>query len=286
MSLKHLIWSGSFLSKIDLSEISFDGVIWNVTYCAEEYFNNNSKNLYQEYGVTMIDLSNTNAKIDFSKAFGSEFKDSSVGVEVICCNFSNTNLSNNLIDYDFVAEECNFSNTGLGVNFKSESDIGFYSSILSGLDFSEYTVDETFFGEEYQQFKAVDCDLSNTGLNVRTTNIPSDIMSKYKKWLSLNDLVCSDDISNQEIDRIKRERGFLYNETEKYRISLDGMKYLGEAMAKGYLVGCCVNGKKVLSAEERHTLASEKLQEYEAYKQEVFSSVESSIEEQIRRLKR
>ena len=283
VSVKHLIWSGSFLSKIDLSEVSFDGVYWNVAYNAVEYFDEAS-NLYQEYGVTMIDLSNTNAKIDFSKAFGSDLD--GVEIEMSCCNFSNTNLSNNLIDYDFSAEKCDFSNTGLRVNFKSDSDIRFYSSVLSGLDLSEYTVDETFFGEEYQQYIAFDCDLSNTGLSVKTTSIPDDVCSKRKKWLELRELYNSDDISKNESQRINIEMNQLFQETYEYKESLDGMEFLGQSMAKGYLIGCYVNGKKIMTADEKHTIASEKLQKYEAFKQELFSSVDSIIGEQIKRMKK
>ena len=207
-------------------------------------------------------------------------------IELSSCNFSNTNLSNNLIDYDFYADKCNFFNTGLRVNFKSDSDIRFYSSILSGLDLSEYTVNETFFGEEYQQYIGFNCDLSNTGLRVKTSEIPDEICSKNKRYSSLCNLFNSDDISTEKKQQIKSEMNTLYNETYEYTVSLDGMEFLGQSIAKGYLAGCYVNGKKIMTKDENHTIASEKLGEYETYKQELFDSVNSSIQEQIRSLKR
>lgn len=286
VSVKYLVWSGSFLSKIDLSEVSFDGVLWNIIYNAENCFGENSKNVYQEYGITMIDLSNTNAKIDFSKSFGSNLYGITIEIELFGCNFSNMDLSNNFVDYDFTAEKCNFINTGLSVNFKSDSDIRFYSSILSGLDLSEYTVNETFFGEEYQQYIGFNCDLSNTGLRVKTSDIPDEICSIYKKWLSLRDLYISDDTSEVEKKKISVQMNNISSQTYDYDISLAGMEFLGQSIAKGYLAGCYVNGKKIMTENENHTIASEKLSEYETYKQELFDSVNSSIQEQIRSLKR
>lgn len=281
--VKYLIWSGPFLSKIDLSEVSFDGVCWDIKYNDNEQIYENAKNLYREFGVKNIDLSNTNAKIDFSKAFTFDVDD----IQVVCCDFSNTDLSNNVIDYNFCTEKCNFSGTRLKVNFKSKSDIRFYSSILSGLDFSEYTVDETFFGEEYQQYMAHDCDLSSTGLRVKTTKIPSDILSKYRIWLDLRkNLHASKNLSKKREQQIQMEMGTLYKEFVDYREQLYGMEYLGEAISHGYLVGCYVNDKKIMTNDEKHTLANEKLKEYETYEHSLFSLVNIAIEEQIRSLKK
>lgn len=78
----------------------------------------------------------------------------------------------------------------------------------------------------------------------------------------------------------------LYNETYEYRVLLNDMEFLGQSIAKGYLAGCYINGKKIMTEEENHTIANEKLSEYEAYKQKLFNSVNSSIQEHIRSLKR
>ena len=282
---KNLIWSGSFLSKIDLSEVSFDDVIWNVIYDEGVYFANDEINLYEKYGIKEINLSNTNAKIDFSKSFGRKYKND-WEVELMCCNFSSTNLSNNLIDYNFTAEKCNFSNTSLSVMFKSGCSIRFYTSILSGLDLSKCVVDETAFGEEYQQYVFFDCNLSNTGLKVKTTNIPNDMISKYKKWLSLRDLFNLDDVLGVEKKKINFEMNQLYKDIYAYRFSLEGIHYLGEVIAKGFLIGCYVNDKLIVSKEQSQVFSHKKKEEYEEYKNKLFNSINDSIDEQIRSMKR
>lgn len=59
--VKYIVWSGDFLSKIDLSEISFDDVLWDINVEDDD-------NYYSENEIYEINLSNTNAHIDFSKS--------------------------------------------------------------------------------------------------------------------------------------------------------------------------------------------------------------------------
>ena len=58
------VWTGDFLRKIDLSEVSFDGVCWD----AEGYLSPQKEKKYSE-AISNIDFSYTNANIDFTKAF-------------------------------------------------------------------------------------------------------------------------------------------------------------------------------------------------------------------------
>lgn len=60
---KVVAWSGSFLSKIDLSEIDFDNVLWRGEYVVDK-----KDNYVVKSDVLPIILDNTNAKIDFSKS--------------------------------------------------------------------------------------------------------------------------------------------------------------------------------------------------------------------------
>lgn len=60
---KAIVWSGPFLRKIDLSKLSFDNVTWDRDDVAY------SKVRLATHFKYIIDLSNTNAKIDFSKSF-------------------------------------------------------------------------------------------------------------------------------------------------------------------------------------------------------------------------
>lgn len=116
------ILTPEILRKIDLSEISFENVLFNYTCQSEEI-------LKKIYGINyldilygnkfLIDLSYTNANIDFSKIFGrSCYK----------CNFSHVDLSNSKLKFLQVVSESDFSYTNIeevpnkaflsGVNFK------------------------------------------------------------------------------------------------------------------------------------------------------------------------
>lgn len=116
------VWTGKFLRKIDLSEISFENVLFDFSALPkenlEEIFSVNYLDIL--YGNKfLIDLSRTNAKIDFSKIFGrSCYK----------CNFSHVDLSNSKLKFLQVVSESDFSYTNIkevpnkaflsGVNFK------------------------------------------------------------------------------------------------------------------------------------------------------------------------
>lgn len=234
---KYIVWSGQFLSKIDLSEVSFDDVIWETSQSVEN-------NLCPIEGIGLenscdnIDLSNTNAKIDFSKSFYAKenFKDNSIRF----CNFANTDLSNNELGSGLTIEDCDFSNTNININLNSEN-LWIFDTNMDGLDFSSYTVDESFFSD-YATCFAVDCSLRNTGLNVSMTPNGSEYtFAGY--YLGLKEIV-------------------------------------GEAISKGRLDGCYVNGKKILTLEERQVIAQEKRAEYEKMKEDLIAETTSSIEQQ------
>lgn len=258
--VKYVVWSGPFLSKIDLSEVSFEDVMWSVSYNNYSYFAPGTEHRYREEGVEQIDLSNTNAKIDFSKSFGSKYAGRSIWLSTEYCDFSNTDLSNNLIE-GMVANECNFSNTGLRVNFNTKDLLAFHQSDLSGLDFSAYTVDEDFFRGEWVDGKpsAYECNLSGTGLRVRTT---TDVGEALRK-----DSMSTDDMSTEE--------------RKALRNSLAAMDSLAKTIKAGHLVGCYVNDKPILSQEQRQEMAQEKRDEYEKMKEDLFAATIQSIDQQI-----
>lgn len=109
---KLIVWSGPFLSKLDLSEVSFDDVVWDGP-SASGWYTENDK-------VESIDLSNTNARIDFSKSFYAKGKFERNWIQD--CNFANVDLSNNLLDGAYSINNCNFSNTGLNIILASNVD--------------------------------------------------------------------------------------------------------------------------------------------------------------------
>ena len=106
---KFVTWSGSFLSKIDLSEVSFEDVIWDSNI--KSYFKD-KKDI--DSGMK-INLSNTNAKIDFSKSFSSKYNDR---LFINGCIFSGTDLSNNKLENVNIYYS-DLSNTNINIDFNS-----------------------------------------------------------------------------------------------------------------------------------------------------------------------
>ncbi len=86
IAVKYPIWSGEFLSKIDLSQISFDDVCWNLGDLDINYSNTNAViNLDSQWDFCYCNFSG----IDFShtKIFASQ-----IGTTIKNCNFKNTGL--------------------------------------------------------------------------------------------------------------------------------------------------------------------------------------------------
>ncbi len=91
--VKYTAWTGPFLRKIDLSEVSFAKVLFD----AEEII---KRGLEDEKFI--IDLSGTNAKIDFKTI---------VGFEISKCDFSNMDLSEANFTFINRISGCKFNNS-------------------------------------------------------------------------------------------------------------------------------------------------------------------------------
>lgn len=176
MLIKYPVWTGKFLQKIDLSELEFAHVMWNPCYDPNEYFEKGADNRFGN--VDSIDFSNTNAKIDFEKSMVEL-----AVLDIVNCNFSNTDLSNN--DFD--------------------------NSILVNI---------------------VDSILNNTGFK----------FCAEKNFAGLN---------------------------------------VGRSIKKCHLIGCYVNGVKILSPEEKKEIVKQKRIEYEKYIEDFFNRTLTEIDEQI-----
>lgn len=102
------IWSGDFLAKIDLKEISFQDVLWNYDICIalngvfdqlmESIYQIKSKNLVYAIPPYEICYADINAQIDLAESFLFNFGKSS-GIQkydglisVARCNFSGTDI--------------------------------------------------------------------------------------------------------------------------------------------------------------------------------------------------
>lgn len=101
---KILVWTGDFLRKIDLSEVSFEDVFWSY----DEYCNGGI--LGQ---ANYINLSCSNANIDFSKSFESKILTGAF-FNLRNCSFRGVDLSNSHITDVFNCfENCDLRDTGI-----------------------------------------------------------------------------------------------------------------------------------------------------------------------------
>lgn len=137
---KFVVWSGEFLKKIDLSEVSFEDVVWEVRdgFVSCTYDENGkiiwATEYYKQFGVDRITLSGTNAIIDFHKSYAYKIgqhwspplndKDGHC-IYINYCDFSGTDLSNNKIDLSnntiyegAIVSNSNFDNTGIKISNK------------------------------------------------------------------------------------------------------------------------------------------------------------------------
>lgn len=184
------LWSGEFLSKIDLSEISFEDVSWgflaeeNYEIDYEEFLSGEEKfdkimsqNKQKTY---IINYTNTNANIDFTKSW--EYKNYE---EIIISNinFSGTDLSKN--DMSSISEcwNSNLSNTGIIIPKNSNKIMFFESTNLEGIDLSTYEINATDYIRDCAKH-FVNCNLKNTGIKIidKATKDLQDYNYEYKNY--------------------------------------------------------------------------------------------------------
>ncbi len=160
---------GAGLCKLDLSEISFEGVsLW---------------------AKDTVDFSNTNIKIDFRKVARSPYQEERIILDHI--DFTNVDLSDShLKDTDKLdARHCSFKNTNLSLTTAKYYPLK--KCDLTGLDLSSTTlysmawkddphvsIEESLenYGEKYY-LSLSNCNLSNTGATIKVG--PNDPTSRY-----------------------------------------------------------------------------------------------------------
>lgn len=120
------VWTGEFLSKLDLSEVSFANVCWS------KRINGDGK--IEDAGVFSEKLcfANTNIKVDFTS--------SAYPVDIIKCDFSNVDLSNSNITCANVISDCNLSNTKIKLEDQINKNTKFINVILDNNDLSNSTI--------------------------------------------------------------------------------------------------------------------------------------------------
>ena len=220
VKVKYIEWSGDFLSKIDLSEVSFEDVFWDIDaiHQSKEQFvsrdNSTFLSLKQLYGAATFDerkeyakgeienseesiyfviegkqyyfpkhvnLSNTNAFIDFSNSFLGKYSSyydyhnynthQNLNQNSITnVDFTNVDLSNNNMDGNYLFGNCSLNNTGLKFDL-NKGLINLYDCDLRGLDFSNTVLDKSKLvesnGYNWKKDSSIKlCNFRDTGLKI------------------------------------------------------------------------------------------------------------------------
>jgi len=301
------VWTGEFLRKLDLSELSFENAYLDILYFNETEVNKYEKRLFnselcmndddskvfiEEYkncndekilkGPYAFDFSYTNIKLDFKST-------KSITDRILSCNFEGVDLSKSKFE-DFVFYSCNMKNTRLNqfdtkyLKYRIDCD-------LSDNNLSNITVDVNGFtdGEYCENFAGNRNKYKNTGLKIKyifhldeQDKLHYDIM-KNKGLIDGDrfpiDYEIDDDYDN--IDKYKEAFGniskkqieLLYWGAYWYAKYLTMNHNFVEKIKRGDFDGCYLNGKLIDSKT-----INEQPESYE----ELMSSITESIEEQKR----
>lgn len=188
------VWSGDFLSKIDLSEVDFENVSWSVL--GENTENNmnklieslnenqNLKLIQNDYDLSsfngIINYSNTNKKIEFKESI--EYK---INQKVVLnnCNFRNADLINNAIE-NYSINNCDLSNTYL--IFKKFNIKEIVNSNLYGLNLIRFSIEAK---DLVNYFINVTENIDLMNLNNTRLRILTDRIDKKEIYLKLKSLI-------------------------------------------------------------------------------------------------
>ena len=179
---------------------------------------------------TYVNLDDTNMPIDFSLTY--EYKKDEKLI-IRHTSFKNVDLSNN----DFDLEKLSSTN----------------SAVIEHCDLSNTKI--SIYGEEYIEFN--DCDLSNNiFINLDCDSIELDDDNGLKLVEYFGNLVFKECNMSNTGAKISVDTVMDQDVKDRFR----------EYLKKGYLDGCYLNGKEVLTIEERISKAIELDAEYKKYK--------------------
>ena len=122
------------------------------------------------------------------------------------------------------------------------------------------------------------------GANVNVTDINDEMISAYRRAIQLQRKLQLEELTSEEHQEYNRL--VLKVQPFVYRKNIDGMDWIGKMIRSGFLVGCYVNGKKILSMKESRDNSSIKLDEYQQYKEDYIDSVIETVSAQIKILKK
>ena len=258
IKVKLPVWSGEFLRKIDLSQVDFTNVSWlilgNVDYFIEEFYD--------------------------------VIEDS---VEEKLEKFYRLAIKNPLFDSDRMGKELNnaysvfYKGTNAHIDLSQSFEAIYRNKIhinccnFSGLDFSSQDL------SNFEKLIIYSSDISDTRLSI-PNNISLEAGAAILRGIDLSDRTI-DGYKYLDLDENNLHISDLTNTGIKIDLNAESCKDFRNSAEfydamNHYWVGCYVNGKKILSSEEKKTVATKKKEEYEKMKAEIFNSVLGSIEEQ------
>lgn len=249
------VWSGSFLQKIDLSEVDFDDVAWSIlgpeiyecgyeddidadVYKLISGIHRGSKYFLRE--GQLIDYSGTNAKIDLAKSWEAKKRKE---IALAYCAFKGVDLSESDTTNLSSILECDISYTGIKIPVPTqEHPVTILESNLNGIDLSEHKLDIVSYldGSEDCMFLG-ECSLKDTGLNISTDRV--DMKSKPN------------------------------NNSGVYT------KQVYDELSKGLFDGCYINGVLIEHSMEPEFQTDKERKEYKEMLERLLSSALNNIED-------
>lgn len=213
------VWTGSFLRKIDLSEIDFDNVVWSPESLSDlgiiwgfdmgdiDYYLHsfNVDCILSDSSETrFVDFSGTNAKIDFSHSFDAK---AFQGINsIINCNLSGIDLSSSHGESITYVLNSDLHDTGFEIN---HSIFSANNSNLSGLDMNGMISLYSCGDINASSYSTL---ISNS--NVANTGLYIDVLTEDKKGINPELDLFADNI----------ERGFFTN-CKLHLITRDEIEY-------------------------------------------------------------
>ena len=262
IQVKLPVWSGEFLRKIDLSQIDFTNVSWAMLGVDDLYIDDVMVMDFEGYGIELDEQT-----ISLIKRIQ---KDNEERFELANGHAVSYYRTNARID--------------LSKSFEAihGNEISIRGCDFAGLDFSQ---------QDLSNIKSIFVHSSN----LYGTKLPVGNIHLAAWGSDFNGI----DLSTKRIDALQYMLGE-YDDLAACDLTNCGVQItlnaeafrdgkfteeLQQAMNEDW-AGCYVNGKRVLSYEEKQANATEKREEYEKMKDEIFSSTLGNIEEQVNHMKR
>ena len=159
------VWSGSFLEKIDLSEVSFEDVSWGLlTDPKQDGWDEDTFNYILALSERLCKrpqpvygFGHTNAHIDFNTSYEAKYYSGKRSIKR--ADFAGISLKGTDISMFSRIQYCNFRYTGISLS--SLDDIKCIYCDFSGNDFSNITISAIKLNHQF-----INCIMSDTKLNI------------------------------------------------------------------------------------------------------------------------